>query len=60
MIHTQPMICFNDLLHKAEIDPKTVLVMRHRPTEAGLRKVLPWFAAERPEMFNAYQSKKRS
>lgn len=50
------MICFNDLLRKAEIDPKTVLIMRHRPTEPGLRKVLPWFAAERPEMFNAYQN----
>jgi hypothetical protein len=49
------MIYFNDLLIKAEIDPKTVLIMRHRPTEPGLRKVLPWFAVERPEMFNAYQ-----
>jgi len=30
--------------------------MRHRPTELGLRRVLPWYAAERPELFNAYQS----
>src|SRR5262249_23818234 len=29
--------------------------MRHRPREAALRKVLPWLAAERPDLFNAYQ-----
>lgn len=46
---------FNDLLIKENIDPKTVLVMRHRPSEPELRKVLPWLAAERPETYNAYQ-----
>lgn len=45
----------NDLLLKAGIEPKNVLVMRHRPTEQGLRKVLPWFAVDRPDVFNAYQ-----
>jgi hypothetical protein len=29
--------------------------MRHRPQEPELRKVLPWLAAEKPELFNAYQ-----
>jgi hypothetical protein len=29
--------------------------MRHRPKEPKLNKVLPWLAAERPELFNAYQ-----
>jgi hypothetical protein len=30
-------------------------VLRHRPHEHKLNKVLPWLAAERPELFNAYQ-----
>jgi hypothetical protein len=43
------------LLTSANIDPQHVLVMRHRPQEPGFRKVLPWLAAERPDVFNAYQ-----
>jgi hypothetical protein len=46
---------FNDLLKKKDIDPHEVLVLRHRPTEPKLREWLPWFAAEEPETFNAYQ-----
>lgn len=48
---------FNDLLLKHKIDPSTVLVLRHRPapTDGELRKVLPWLAAERPNIYNAYQ-----
>ena len=45
----------NDLLQGKGIDPKHVLVFRHRPKEPRLRDVLPWLAAERPELFNAYQ-----
>jgi hypothetical protein len=45
----------NDLLEIKGIDPKTVIVLRHRPQEPRLKKVLPWLAAERPELFNAYQ-----
>jgi hypothetical protein len=45
----------NDLLRDKDIDPKCVLVFRHRPHELGLRKVLPWLATERPDLFNAYQ-----
>ena|ERR1035438_4983014 len=45
----------NDLLLKAGIDPKQVLVFRHRPKEPALNKVLPWLAAEKSELFNAYQ-----
>ncbi len=46
----------NDLLVlDPDIDPKGVLVLRHRPSELGVRKVLPWLAAERPSVFNAYQ-----
>lgn len=49
----------NDLLLKKGIDPRHVLVMRHRPHEPELRKVLPWLAAERPDLFNAYQQTQR-
>ncbi len=45
----------NDLLQKQGIDPKEVLILRHRPFEPALNKVLPWIAADRPEWFNAYQ-----
>ncbi len=44
-----------DLLVAKEIDPQRVLVLRHRPLEPELSKVLPWLAAERPDVFNAYQ-----
>jgi len=42
-------------LLRARVDPKQVLVLRHRPLEPELRKVLPWLAAEKPDVFNAYQ-----
>jgi len=44
-----------DLLLEKNIDPQHVLVLRHRPLEPELNKVLPWLAAERPDVFNAYQ-----
>jgi hypothetical protein len=46
---------FTDLLKEHKIDPRQVLVFRHRPREPKLNKVLPWLAAEGPEIFNAYQ-----
>ena len=46
----------NELLLGKGIDPQQVLVFRHRPHEPKLNKVLPWLAAERPDLFNAYQS----
>ncbi len=49
------MIELNDLLEKEGLDPKMGIVMRHRPTEPELRKALPWFAAEEPDLYNAYQ-----
>ena len=45
----------NALLTHESIDPATVLVLRHRPSQARLNRVLPWLASERPELFNAYQ-----
>ena len=44
-----------DLLLGKDIDPQHVLVLRHRPLESELNKVLPWLAAESPDVFNAYQ-----
>lgn len=45
----------NDLLRAEAIAPERVIVLRHRPSEARLNRVLPWLAAERPDLFNAYQ-----
>ena len=45
----------NDMLQEQGIDPQQVLVLRHRPQERELNRVLPWLAAERPDVFNAYQ-----
>ena len=45
----------NDLLLGEDIEPRQVLVLRHRPWEPQLHAVLPWLAAERPDVFNAYQ-----
>jgi len=46
---------FNDLLEKKNIDPEHVLVLRHRPYEPELKKVFLWLAAEKPDVYNAYQ-----
>lgn len=46
---------FAALLTENNIDPRDVLVLRHRPFEPELRKVLPWLAAEKPDVYNAYQ-----
>ena len=46
---------FRDLLEKHDIDPKTVLAMRHRPRESHLRRVLSWLALEDHDAFNTYQ-----
>ena len=43
------------LLAEAGLDPATTLVMRHTPQEKQLARVLPWLAAEQPDLFNAYQ-----
>jgi len=49
----------NDLLRIKGIDPKKVLVLRHRPQQPKLNKALPWLAAEKPDVFNAYQQTQR-
>ncbi len=45
----------NDILLGKGIDPRHVLVLRHRPNAPELNRVLPWLAAERHDLFNAYQ-----
>jgi hypothetical protein len=44
----------NGLLREKGLDPQEVIVFRHRP-EAELNKVFPLIAADKPELFNAYQ-----
>jgi hypothetical protein len=46
----------NNLLLTGNVDPARTLVLRHRPTEPELRKALPLLAAERLDIFNAYQA----
>ena len=45
----------NDLLLRENIDPGTVLVMRHCPREPRLNAVFPWLVEENHNLFNAYQ-----
>ena len=45
----------NDLLQGKNINPEQVLVVRHRPSEVGFNKVFPLLAADRHDLFNAYQ-----
>jgi hypothetical protein len=45
----------NDLLRSKDVDPRQVVILRHRPWESELNRVLPWLAAEKPDVFNAYQ-----
>jgi hypothetical protein len=33
-----------------------VVIVRHRPKEAKLNKILPWLVSERPDLFALYQS----
>lgn len=45
----------NQMLTEKGIDPTKVLVLRHAPHEAEFRKVFPMLAADRPDLFNAFQ-----
>jgi hypothetical protein len=47
----------NYLLSERGIDTQRsrVLVLRHTPPEQELRRVLPWLASAKPDVFNAYQ-----
>jgi hypothetical protein len=45
----------NDLLQGKGIDPSGVLVLRHTPQESDFSRILPSLAADKPDLFNAYQ-----
>jgi hypothetical protein len=38
------------------LEPERSTLILHRPKPPGLRRLLPWIAAEQPEVFDAYQS----
>ena len=54
------MLCFNDLLKSAGIEPNQVDVMLHSPQEARLARMLPAYIRSRPEVLLAYQSRHSS
>jgi hypothetical protein len=45
----------NDLLQKNGIDPEQVVVLRHSSKAPKLNRVIGHLAANRPDLFNAYQ-----
>jgi len=50
---------FKDMLRIAGIDPDAkdnVILLRHRPYEPKLARVMPWLISERPDLFEAFQS----
>lgn len=51
-----PALTLNKLLEESGIALGDVLVFRHRPWEPALNKVFDWIVAERPELFDCYQS----
>src|SRR4051794_17113135 len=51
---------FNDLLAKEGIRLDEVLALRHTPPERELKKILPWLARAKPDVFNAYQQTQQS
>jgi hypothetical protein len=53
------MFEFSDLLVKQGLDPKSVLMIRHAPQEPQLKRVLPWLAAGRPDLWKAWQQIQR-
>lgn len=44
-----------DLLQAKGLGGEAVMVLRHRPSEPRFARMLPWLAAEKPELYNAYQ-----
>lgn len=49
-------LTFRTLLEDYNLEPSRVLVLRHKPPETRLQKVMPWIADKRPDLFNFYQS----
>lgn len=49
------MIYLNELLERSGIALANTMVMRHRPVEPAIRRVLPSLVLERPDLFRGYQ-----
>ena len=49
-------LTFNAMLELSGIALEEVLVFRHRPNEPQLNRVFDWLVAERPDLFDCYQS----
>lgn len=49
-------ISFNRLLEDAGIDAAQVAVILHTPSQPRARRLMAWWAAERPALFNTYQN----
>ncbi len=49
-------LTFNGLIDQSGIPLNRVLVFRHRPNEPALNNVFSWLVAERPDLFDCYQS----
>lgn len=48
------MLTLNTLLASLGLPPELTLVVRQSPREPALRRVLPWIASERPDLYRAY------
>ena len=55
MISSAPLT-LNQMVRLSGIELGDVLVFRHRPREPSLNRMFPWLAAERPDLFDCYQS----
>ena len=56
---TGVMMDFKDLLRTNGFDPdarEKIVLLRHRPQESKLATTMPWIVAERPDLFEVYQS----
>jgi hypothetical protein len=51
-----PPLTLNELIRLSGIAEEDVLVFRHRPNEPALNRVFDWIVAERPDLFDCYQS----
>jgi len=50
------MLTLNTLFADAGINANETVVARHTPKEVGLRRVMPWMVAERPDLFKIFQA----
>lgn len=51
-----PPLTLNELIIRSGILLEDVLVFRHRPYEPSLNRIFEWLVAERPDLFDCYQS----